>query len=397
MKKFITENGFEAYTYQEMLQIVKEIYISSFGIDDIDFSSNTVAGQVVNNQTQFIIDLISQMQDIYNLVLSRETATGVNLDFLGSYYSIPRKQGTYSTQEIEIVSTSIVLLQGLDGNINTPAFQISTAEGVNFALSNSAFLQIGTNTLIFQALEQGPVNVLPNTLTNIVTVQNGISSVNNPQAQLTVGTLEETDGEYRVRQNRSLAINSIGFKESIEANLRNTVENVTNVIILENASDTTDSDGLTPHSIKVIVEGGSDADIATTIDRAKPPGTGTNGSVVVQVPQPSGRTTEIKFERGSSLPLYIIVDLKNNTTIAIDVNAFKTAYISNVFFELNQTAETGDLTCILVDTLKTLGLDAYVFNMQISENNQNFVNFLPTPQPSNKWSLVNANITINLI
>ncbi len=393
---FVTSEGVKTVTYQEKLESIQNSLKSIFNDNDLDFSSNSPWGQFTQIQAQLFIDMQTQLVEVYNIIKSIDNSNGVNLDYLGAGDNVYRKTGTYTQQEVEIMATTLVPLQGLDGNINNSAFTISNGNGVNFALVNSAFTQVGINTLLFQATEFGEIEALPNTLTNIVTVQLGITGANNPQPPLSVGTLEETDGAYKIRQRQSSAINASGYIKAIYARLF-AIPNVTNALILENSTPVTDANGLISHSIKVIVEGGSDEEVAIAIDRTKPCGTGMNGDVIVPVIQPAGQVNNIKFERAETISIYIKFDIQNNTTNPIDLNFLKETYASNITFELNETANSGNLTCTLVDTLKQLGLNAFAFNLQISSNNINFTNILPTPDFKNKWGASATNINITLI
>lgn len=397
MKNFITENGFEGYTYQEWLTIVQDVFKTGLNDAELDFNSNTAFGQIANIFTQLLLDQQTQLQDVYNIAFSRNNATGINLDLLGDLFRIPRKGGSYTQQEIIITTNTIVKLQGLDGVATNQPFTVSDGNGTNFVLVNSVFTINGANTLLFQAENFGVISPAINTLTNIVTIQSGVLSANNPQPALSVGAVEETDAEYRIRQIKSTKINSSGFIASITARL-NAITNLTNSIVLENFTDTTDARGLVPHSIQVIVEGGSDIDVATAIYNTKPPGTNMNGAVQYTIQQPSGVDFIAKFDRAETLSLYLRCNLKNNSGASLDLTKIKDTFASKVSFELNEPAASGRLTGLLVDTLQELSIaNVYVSALQISQDNISFVDLLPTPLFKNKWALTATNITITII
>ena len=397
MKKFITANGFEGYTYQEYLTIVQDVFKTALGEQDLDFNSNTAFGQIANIFAQFFLDQQTQLQDVYNLSFSRNNATGINLDLLGDLFRIPRKGGSYTQQEIQITTNAIVKLQGLDGSSTNQAFTVGDGNGLNFALVNSTFTTNGVNTLLFQASDFGVINPAINTLTKIITIQSGVLSANNPQPALSIGALEETDASYKIRQIKSTKINSSGFVASITARL-NAIENLTNSIVLENFTNTTDANGLVAHSIQVIVEGGSDEDVANAIYNTKPPGTNMNGAEQFIIKQPSGVDFIAKFDRATTLTLYLQCNLKNNSGTALDLTKIKQEFVKKVSFELNQPAASGRLTGLLVDTLEELGIaNVFVSSLRISQNNVNFVDLLETPLFKNKWGLTETNIVITLI
>ncbi|MBP3934791.1 MAG: hypothetical protein J6D44_13135, partial [Pseudomonas sp.] len=61
---------------------------------------------------------------------------------------------------------------------------------------------------------------------------------------------------------------------------------------------------LVPHSIYVCVEGGEDIQVATALLETKSLGAGWNGSVAIDVVEPSsGQTYNVKFDRPQEIPL----------------------------------------------------------------------------------------------
>jgi uncharacterized phage protein gp47/JayE len=395
MKKWITGNGFQGYTFAEVEEILKNIWREASGNQDLDFSSNTLAGNEVAIRTQREIDLQNQTQDVFNLVLSPNTATGRNLDYLGEYFGLFRIAGSYTLQEVDIIADADVVLQGLDDVNNAGAFKVSDGNGNNFLLLNTSSLIAGNNTLLFRAENQGAVDVLPNTLTILITIQNGIVSCNNPQPALSIGSLEETDAQYRVRIENSKSISSIGFNTSLTGGLLAT-NGVSNAVVLENVSNVIDANNIPPHSIWVIVEGGTDNDIATTI-RKYITFCGMKGSIVVNLPQVDGKTFIATFDRAVTISLYIQFTLKNLSTTPIDIDNYKTKLSNNISYSLQETADSGSLTKIAVDTLTSLALEGLLLGLKISNNNVDFVDILTPANPFEKWGVSNATINIILI
>lgn len=72
----------------------------------------------------------------------------------------------------------------------------------------------------------------------------------------------------------------------------------------------TDSNGLPPHSISAIVDGGDVTEIAQTIRGSKGQGTATYGKTSVTVPDTYGNPHVISFSRSTDVPIFVAITLK---------------------------------------------------------------------------------------
>jgi len=157
-----------------------------------------------------------------------------------------------------LVITSTVTLYGLDNQNNNP-FTVSDSSGNQYQLLVTQTFSPGTYTsstsVGFQAAKLGSVQSDVNTITNIITVTNGVSSVNNPSTYTYLGITEETDAQLRTRRAASVSLPSQGYLAGLYGGLTS-IQNVTYVNVKENntniASSTTVG-GIPPHSIWVIV------------------------------------------------------------------------------------------------------------------------------------------------
>ena len=387
-------SGFQRSSLANLVTQFQNDFILASGNSSLDFSSNTPLGNFVNILAQQQYDQETYAQSIYNLILSINNSTGVNLDNLGVFFNVARKAGTYTLQYVNIVANDTVFLAGL--NETQAPFTVSDGNGNNFFLVSSITVNAGTTSLLFQAENIGAVQVTTNTLTTIITIINGIVSCNNPNPPVSVGSSYETDAQYRIRLIQSKSISAIGYLDSLLAKLL-AITNLTSAIVLENYNNIIDANGIPPHSIWVITEGGSDTDIANAIYNTKSFGCGMKGSIVVNVARIDGQTAEIKFDRATLVNLYIQLNLKNNGSGMINITTVQQAFANAISFNINEPADSGTLTCTLVSVLSTLGINASVSNLQISSDNTTWVNYLNTPLVSNIWSVISTNITINLI
>ena len=113
----------------------------------------------------------------------------------------------------------------------------------------------GEVTVTARAEDIGEIRAAAGDIRNIVTPTRGWQSVNNPTAAIP-GAPVETDAELRRRQAVSTALPSLTvFDGTVGA-----VAQVAGVLRFrgyENDTSVTDDNGLPPHSISLVVEGGA--------------------------------------------------------------------------------------------------------------------------------------------
>lgn len=169
----------------------------------------------------------------------------------------------------------------------------------------------------FQADEPGP-SVLPvGALNEIETPVAGWLAVEN-RVSGTIGREAETDADLRIRRDRSVRLQAVNTLDGISANIRQ-LPGVLDVAARENNGTTTDSDGVPPQHIWVIVEGGEDAEIARTIFDRKAGGIGTFGDESETVTsEETGQQFEIRFDRPEITPVFIRVTIDDSPQIPTD-------------------------------------------------------------------------------
>jgi uncharacterized phage protein gp47/JayE len=171
-----------------------------------------------------------------------------------------------------------------------------------------------------------------------------INKIYNPQlgwqefystTDASVGAPVESDAELRLRQTQSTALGSLTVLDGIAGAIAN-ITGVTQVKAYENDTGTTDSDGLPPHSISMVVEGGDATAIATAIMNKKTPGAYTYGSTVVPVTDNLGLTHNIRF----------FVPSQENIAVEITLRAF--AGYSSTTGEAIKTAVADYINALLI-------------------------------------------------
>ncbi|HCT4450511.1 TPA: baseplate J/gp47 family protein, partial [Klebsiella michiganensis] len=175
-------------------------------------------------------------------------------------------------------STVDVLLVGEPGT-NITNGSVKDTNGIIWNFPAQVVIGIdGTAIATATCTTPGAVAALAGSVNKINTPTRGWVSVTNPLAA-TVGVAAETNAELRVRQSQSVALPSVTPFESVDGAIAN-IEGVTRHKLYENDQDTPDANGLPPHSIAAIVEGGDATVIANTLRGVKGQGSTPFGSTV---------------------------------------------------------------------------------------------------------------------
>lgn len=394
-------NGLQVSTQQELLNELVANYQNIYG-SDINLDQSSPDGQVVNILAQAQSDIRGILLQIYNS-FDPDNASGRVLDERCAINNVFRKGGTYTTVDITIVTDRTVTLQGLDGEYNNPlgtGYTIQDDAGNRFILANTQTLSAGTSTLLFRAEQIGAVETQLNTITNQVTVVLGVVSVNNPVAS-TVGQNEETDAQLKIRRRKSVAIGSSGYLNGLLAKVLQ-LTGVVDAALYENYTSETDSLGIPPHCIWLIVEGGSSEDIANTLYSTKSYGCNMRGNITYTITTPSRQLFIARWDEPTIQPLYMKFKLQAlEENITFDIDAIKNYILSNTSFNIGGYASTSSLTAIAqmainnsagsafgeIDTVAGVALE-----VQISTDNSNWVEFAQS-NPSEKFALTDVQIT----
>lgn len=390
MPNQITGSGIEIQTYAEIVdQIVNGNSITPGLIQiygpDINVDSNSPDGQMVNNWALSKQDILQLIVQDYSSK-DPDEAVGIALDNVSQLCGIYRQGGSYTKTEIVITTDRNLNLNGMD---SSSPFTVSDANGNLFLLITTTSLTTGANTLNFQASQIGFVQIVPNTLTIAVTVVLGVVSVNNPSDPYAIGQDQETDAQFRVRRQQSTAIPAQGVLQSLFGGL-NTITGLLEAVIYENITNITDANGVPAHSIWVIVDGGSDDDVANMIYRYRSFGCGMKGTEIVPVDQVDGTTFDIQFERAVSQDLYITMNLHSLSSGAIDTVAIKQFLADNYILGIYDSA---DITAIAA-LIHVYSTDLVASDIGVSNVNAYYANQILPTNLYNKWVVTTGKITI---
>ncbi|EII7863935.1 baseplate J/gp47 family protein [Salmonella enterica] len=288
----VTAQGISAPDYQTILNTLTSYFRQIYG-SDAYLEPDSKDGQMVALWALSVHDANNTAIAVYNS-FSPTTAQTAALSSNVKINGIMRKIATNSTADL--------LLTGTAGTTITNG----SARDKNGIIWNfPASVTIGVDgTVLVTAIcsNSGAVAALAGTITTINTPTRGWTSVTNPAAA-TVGAPAETDAELRIRQGQSVAIPSITPFEGVDGAIAN-IAGVTRHKLYENDTGKTDGNGLPPHSISAIVDGGDVTEIARTIRGNKGQGVRTWGKTSVTVPDKYGNPHIISFSRPTDVPVY---------------------------------------------------------------------------------------------
>lgn len=318
----VTAEGISAPDYQTVLDTITGYFQQIYG-SDAYLDPDSKDGQMVALVALAIHDANNTAISVYRS-FSPATALGDALTSNVKINGITRRAATNSTVDLLLtgtVGTTITNGSVRDTNSvvwNLPATVVIGSDGTVVATATCA--------------NSGAVAAVAGSVNGINTPTRGWASVTNPLAA-TVGVAAETDAELRVRQSQSVALASLTPFDAVDGAIAN-VEGVTRHKLFENDTETTDSNGLPPHSISAIVEGGDATEIANTIRSVKGQGVSTYGTTAVIVTDKYGNPYIIRFSRPVDVPIYVSITLKALTgyssEVGDEIKAAVASYINSL-------------------------------------------------------------------
>lgn len=393
----INETGIVIKDIDIIINENKEALKSIYGAD-INLEQNSPDGQFVNIFSQQVRDLLEKLVDVHNS-FDPDNAVGINLDSRCAINNIQRQGASYTYTNIDIEVSKALTLTGIDDitlssdEIGSDVFTIADESGNEFVLvSTTNFTVAGTTTHSFRAKNIGQVITTIGTITNIVSVIDGVVSVNNPDSAVITGIDEETDTQLRLRRKNSIYINSNGFKESIISNILN-LDGVQDVKVIENKTNSVDSYGIPAHSIWVIVLGGDSTEIANVIYSQRYGG-GTYGDETITITEIDNNEVDINFDYAINEDLYIkfqIEKLEGAPTINFDY--IKEQLVEKINYKISQIANKSLIEKIILDIIDNV----YIKDLQISNDDISYYDTLETSSIQHRFILDITRIEINYV
>lgn len=238
------------------------------------------------------------------------SARGANLSTLVLLNGLIRKDAEASTVTLTVTGTPATFI---------PAGSLISNVDQSVIVSTNADITIGgggSEDIAATATETGPLIIEAGDMTNIVTPITGWDSVTN-SADGILGRNTETDVELRERQIRGTFTPATSIVESIYSNLAN-LDGVDFVRVYVNETGSTDSRGITGHSVAVVIVGGVDEDIAEVIFNETPAGILTYGSTEETIIDIQDFSYPVRFTRPTGIQIFVDVEIDTDDTFPTD-------------------------------------------------------------------------------
>lgn len=159
-----------------------------------------------------------------------------------------------------------------------------------------------------EASATGPTIATAGSIIEIVTAVSGWSGVIN-LADALVGRDDESDEDLRVRREEELQTPGTGPQKAIRTDLR-ALEGVTAVRVFMNVTDTTDGDGVPPHSVEALVSGTAEPQaIWDQLLLSVAAGIRTHGTEVGTSTDDEGIAQAMKYSIPDEIGIYVTITL----------------------------------------------------------------------------------------
>ena len=171
-----------------------------------------------------------------------------------------------------------------------------------------------------EAVETGPTVAVSGSINEIETPIAGWQSVIN-LLDADLGSDIETDEHLRVKRELELSRAGSSPIDAIRAELLD-VSGVTNVTVFENDTDVTDVDGIPPHAVEALVQGGDDQDIFDRLLASVAGGIATYGNTTGTATDDAGIDHTVKFTRPTEKLVYVTITIiKDPSAYPLDGDA----------------------------------------------------------------------------
>ncbi len=366
---------------------------------DINVDQNSPDGQRIGIYAQMAEDLLEFLVSINN-GFDPDQAIGAILDERVAINNIQRQGGTYTIQPIVVIVNASVTLPGLDTAANDPngtGYTVQDAMGNQFILLATVTLVIGSYPLDFRAQQIGAVNVPVSTINTPVTIVQGVVSVINSSPALTIGQNQETDPQLRTRRQQSPALSTTAFLNGLLARIL-ALTGVTEAVLYENNTGSTDSDGIPAHSIWLVVAGGSNADIANTIYKTISACAGMKGTVTYDITTASGALFIAKWDVPVSSSLYIKFNVKRTVPgFTFNLTTIANYIATNLAYAIGAFSETSGVTAAAVAGIASQGGGGVPIDVLISDDNVTWVDYLAASTLASQWTLDATRIFVTVV
>jgi uncharacterized phage protein gp47/JayE len=308
--KYINETGTIVPDIEAIEQEVITEWKDTFG-QDLATTPETPQGVMIQAEVLARNEIVKNNSAVGNQ-FNPNLSGGIFLDAIMALSGIERTKETFS-----------LVIETLTGEPGTLIPQDSVVQHINTgeqfkSLSDVTLNGDGEGSAIFQAVNPGPVQALPNTLTLIIDGVIGWETATN-LADAVMGTATQKDLPARAYRRTTLGIQSQETAAAIKAALT-VLKGFNSHKFQENFRDipfTINNVDMKRNSIYLCIDGAADADIAGALTNSKPPGTGYNLGPGIHVTQGyvnpvSGQEITVEFDRPN------VVNVTIRVTVAVN-------------------------------------------------------------------------------
>ena len=160
----------------------------------------------------------------------------------------------------------------------------------------------------FTAVELGAYALPVGALNTLDTTVYGWDSIGN-LIEGTTGRFVESDEELRVRHAASVRATGAATVKAIRARMLAEVQSIAYCAVYENRTNAIDEFNMPPHSVEVVVSGGTDQDVASKLYEVKPAGIETYGNTDIVVYDDNGDGQIVNFSRPTDKLAWIRVSV----------------------------------------------------------------------------------------
>ena len=318
----LTVTGYEITTQNEYFAQETQLYLDIDPLWNLDPS--TPDGLKIAHDAEVFSNLDELALAAYNSK-DPNSARGVDLDIIGSLTGATRDDGS--------ASTVVLTLGGVNGTlIAAGSIAESTSDSSQWRTLADVTIVGGVASASAENIVNGAVSADIGTITNIVSTVGGWQTVTNAVIAVP-GANEQTNPEFRLVREVTVGRPGNNQVDSMLGEL-GTVDNIGRFRIYENDTALTDANGLTQHSIAILAEGGTDADIAIAMFIKKNPGVTLHpASTPVQVLvtstiHPTNSKT-MTFSRPLLVDMIVVLNIINDGSLSVaNIPAIQQAIIT---------------------------------------------------------------------
>ena len=315
MPYVLDSTGLEIKTLDEIRNSIKTRLLANIDTG-LDLSEESPLGEIVDTIADEVRQVAELVQEGF---LSQDpgSGSGFGLDQVSAITGTIRRGATFS----EVLAT-VTLSAGTYSAgtlvaypVGEPANRFANAEDIT-APGGSLAGQL------FVAEDAGPVRALAGTLTVIAEVVSGFTAITNP-LDATLGALAESDTTLRARRVSELYRRGSTSADAIRADIL-AVDGVSSVQVDFNDSDITVG-ALTPHSVRAVVVGGDDEEVALALWNSKAAGIATIGTTPVSILDGQGNSQVVNIQRPTTLTVYLDITVLGDATVWSSTTDIETA------------------------------------------------------------------------